>query len=281
MHPYVVADVFTERPLKGNPVAVFTAGQDVPEDLMQAIAREMNLSETVFVLPASGDGDARVRIFTPAIELPFAGHPILGTAYVLGQSSEQDVIRLETDRGVVPVELTRGEDGRIVSGRMSQPVPTWRVFEEAGELLAALGVRYSVLPVEIYDNGPRHLYVMLDNSDVVAALNPDLATLAKLPRVGVNCFAGSGTRWKTRMFGPSLGVAEDPATGSAAGPLAVHLARYGKVSFGQEIEISQGIEMNRPSTLYARVEGEGERIDKVEVAGAAVITAHGQLTLPT
>lgn len=278
MHPYVVADVFTERPLKGNPVAVFTAGQDVPAELMQAIARETNLSETVFVLPATEGGDARVRIFTPAVELPFAGHPVLGTAHVLGQSLEQDVIRLETGRGIVPVELTRA-DGRIVSGRMSQPVPTWEVFGKAGELLAALGVRYSVLPVEIYDNGARHLYVMLDNVDVVAALRPDLSILAQLPGIGVNCFAGSGARWKTRMFGPSLGVAEDPATGSAAGPLAVHLARHRKIQFGQDITITQGVEIHRPSTLYARVEGEGERIDRVEVAGSAVIVAHGRLDL--
>jgi trans-2,3-dihydro-3-hydroxyanthranilate isomerase len=278
MHPYVVADVFTERPLKGNPVAVFTAGQDVPAELMQAIARETNLSETVFVLPAEQGGDAKVRIFTPAIELPFAGHPILGTAYVLGQSSDNDVISLETGKGVVPVALTR-EGGRITSGRMTQPVPTWEVFAGAGELLSALGVRYSLLPVEVYTNGPQHLYVMLDTPDVVAALRPDLSILAQLPEIGVSCFAGSGTEWKTRMFGPSLGVPEDPATGSAAGPLAVHLARHRKIQFGQDITISQGAEIHRPSTLYARVEGEGERIDKVEVAGSAVIVAHGRLDL--
>src|SRR5690349_13965907 len=137
MHPYVVADVFTSRPLKGNPVAVFTAGQDVPADLMQAIAREMNLSETVFVLPPAGDADAAVRIFTPAVELPFAGHPILGTAYVLGQSSTADVIRLETGKGVVPVALERSAGGAIVSGRMSQPIPTWREFIGAEDLLDA------------------------------------------------------------------------------------------------------------------------------------------------
>jgi trans-2,3-dihydro-3-hydroxyanthranilate isomerase len=278
MHPYVVADVFTERPLKGNPVAVFTAGQDVPAEDMQAIARELNLSETVFVLPPEAGGDAKIRIFTPAVELPFAGHPIIGTAYVLAHSSAQDVVRLETGRGVVPVELTR-VDGQIVSARMSQPVPTWEVFADAAELLASLGVRYSVLPVEVYDNGARHLYVMLDNVDVVADLKPDLAALAKLPRISVSCFAGSDTQWKTRVFGPSVGVAEDPATGSAAGPLAVHLARHRKIQYGQEIEISQGAELGRPSTLYARVEGEGEHVSKVEVAGAAVIVANGQLLI--
>ncbi|MET0135651.1 MAG: PhzF family phenazine biosynthesis protein [Kibdelosporangium sp.] len=278
MHPYVVADVFTDRPLKGNPVAVFTAGQEVPAELMQGIARELNLSETVFVLPARDGGDARVRIFTPTVELPFAGHPILGTAYVLGQDGDQDVIRLETGAGIVSVELTR-EGGRIVAGRMALPVPTWEEFEDAAELLGALGVRYSLLPVEVYTNGPRHLYVMVDNVDVVANLRPDLSELATLPAIGVSCFAGSGKQWKTRMFGPSLGVPEDPATGSAAGLLAVHLARHGRIAFGDEIEISQGDEINRPSTLYAKVEGEGDRIDRIEVAGSAVIVAQGSLTL--
>ncbi|ONI78642.1 2,3-dihydro-3-hydroxyanthranilate isomerase [Actinosynnema sp. ALI-1.44] len=279
MHPYVVADVFTDRPLKGNPVAVFTAGQDVPAEHMQAIARETNLSETVFVLPPTDGGDAKVRIFTPAIELPFAGHPILGTAYVLGQTLPGDVLSLETGKGIVPVALTRDGTGRITSGRMTQPVPTWQEFADAGELLAALGVRYSVLPVDVYTNGPRHLYVMLDTMDAVAALRPDMSVLSQLPEIGVSCFAGSGLRWKTRMFGPSLGVNEDPATGSAAGPLAVHLARYGRIPFGEDVEISQGEEIMRPSTLIARVEGEGERIDKVEVAGSAVIVARGTLEL--
>nr|WP_042190574.1 PhzF family phenazine biosynthesis protein [Kibdelosporangium sp. MJ126-NF4]CEL19441.1 Phenazine biosynthesis protein PhzF like [Kibdelosporangium sp. MJ126-NF4]CTQ94760.1 Phenazine biosynthesis protein PhzF like [Kibdelosporangium sp. MJ126-NF4] len=279
MHPYVVADVFTDRPLMGNPVAVFTAGQDVAGEHMQAIARETNLSETVFVLPPADGGDAKVRIFTPSVELPFAGHPILGTAYVLGQSFRGDVIRLETGKGIVPVALTRDADGRITSGRMTQPIPTWQEFANASELLAALGVRYSVLPVDVYTNGPRHLYVMLDTMDAVAALRPDMSVLSQLPGIGVNCFAGSGLRWKTRMFGPSLGVNEDPATGSAAGPLAVHLARYGRIPFGEDVEISQGAEIHRPSTILARVEGEGERIDKVEVAGTAVIVARGTLEL--
>jgi trans-2,3-dihydro-3-hydroxyanthranilate isomerase len=243
---------------------------------MQQIAREMNLSETVFVLPAEDGGDARIRIFTPASELPFAGHPTLGSALVLAESRGGDLIRLETGAGMVPVEIQR-EDGRIVSGRMRQPIPTWEPYEPAGELLAALGVESSLLPVEVYRNGPRHVYVALGTEEAVASLTPDLGALARLPDVGVNCFAGSGARWKTRMFAPAYGVAEDPATGSAAGPLAVHLARHGRVAFGQRIEIHQGAEIKRPSTLYARVEGEGDRIDLVEVAGSAVVVAHGEL----
>jgi trans-2,3-dihydro-3-hydroxyanthranilate isomerase len=273
---YVIADVFTDTPLEGNALAVFTDARAIPPPRMQQIAREMNLSETVFVLPAEDAGDARIRIFTPASELPFAGHPTLGSALVLAESRGGDLIRLETGAGMVPVEIQR-EDGRIVSGRMRQPIPTWEPYQAAGELLAALGVETSLLPVEVYRNGPRHVYVALGSEEAVASLVPDLGALARLSDVGVNCFAGSGARWKTRMFAPAYGVAEDPATGSAAGPLAVHLARHGRIAFGQRIEIHQGAEIKRPSTLYARVEGEGDRIDLVEVAGSAVVVAHGEL----
>ena len=276
MHTYVITDVFTDTLLEGNPLAVISGADDLPPERMQRIAREMNLSETVFVLPAEADADAGIRIFTPSTELPFAGHPTLGTALLLGESTGGDLIRLKTGAGVVRVTLER-RDGRIVSGRMEQPIPTWAPYDRADELLAALGVGASQLPVEAYRNGPRHAYVTLDSEQAVAALEPDLGALAKLPDLGVGCVAGSGTRWKSRNFAPSLGVPEDPATGSAAGPLAVHLARHGRIAYGQEIEIRQGAEIGRPSRLFARVEGEGDRIDKVEVAGSAVVAARGEL----
>ena len=242
---------------------------------MQRIAREMNLSETVFVLPPTDGADARIRIFTPFGELPFAGHPTLGSAFVLGEQTDRDVIRLETGAGVIPVEFVR-QGGRIVSGRMQQPIPSWEAYRRVEELLAALGVESAQLPVEAYRNGPLHVYVALDTEEAVAALEPDLGALAALPGLGVICFAGSGAHWKMRAFAPAHGVSEDPATGSAAGPLAVHLARHGRIAFGQEIEISQGAEIGRPSKLHARVDGDGERIDKVEVAGSAVVVAHGE-----
>jgi trans-2,3-dihydro-3-hydroxyanthranilate isomerase len=276
MHTYVVTDVFTDTLLEGNPLAVVSDADDLPAERMQRIAREMNLSETVFVLRAAGDADAWIRIFTPSVELPFAGHPTLGTALLLGESTGGDLIRLETAAGLVRVELER-RDGRVVAGRMQQPIPTWAPYDRADELLAALGVGASQLPVEAYRNGPRHAFVVLDSEEAVAALEPDLGALAKLPDLGVGCVAGSGTRWKSRNFAPSLGVPEDPATGSAAGPLAVHLARHGRIAFGEEIEIRQGAEIGRPSRLYARVEGAADRIDKVEVAGSAVVVARGEL----
>jgi trans-2,3-dihydro-3-hydroxyanthranilate isomerase len=276
MYRYVVVDVFTDTPLEGNAAAVVTDARGIPAGRMQQIAREFNLSETVFVFPAQDGGDARVRIFTPSAELPFAGHPVLGTAFVLGEPAGLQRIRLETGAGVVPVEFAR-ENGRIVSGRMQQPVPTWEPYEQAGELLAVLGVESPGLPVEAYRNGPRHVYVEPASEQAVASLQPDMGALARLPGIGVGCFAGAGSRWKSRYFAPALGVPEDPATGSAAGALAVHLARHGRIAWGQEIEISQGAEIGRPSRLYARATGSADRIDFVEVAGAAVMVARGEL----
>jgi len=179
--PYVIADVFTDAPLEGNQVAVFTDATGLGDDVMQRMARELNLSETVFLLPARhGAADARARIFTPTAELPFAGHPVLGTAFVLAEGGDSSLVRL-------------------------------------------------------------------------AAMGP----------FGANCFAGRGTRVKTRMFAPGLGVAEDPATGSAAGPLALHLVRHGWSEFGADIEIRQGAEIGRPSVIHTRVEGSPARVTRM------------------
>src|SRR5207245_1509464 len=194
---YVICDVFTDRPLAGNQLAVFTDARLVPEHLLQPIAREMNFSETVFVYPAAAGGHAKIRIFTPFNELPFAGHPVLGRPFVLA----------------------------------------------------------------------------------APPLAPDLAALARATPAGVSCFAGSGVRWKTRMFAPGHGIAEDPATGSAAGPLACHLVRHGLIQPGEEIQITQGVEMGRPSTLFARAGGTRERIESVEVGGSAVTVARGEFRL--
>jgi len=273
--PYVVVDVFTDRALEGNQLAVFTEARGLSAEQMQRLAREMNLSESVFVLPAERGGDVRIRIFTPRNELPFAGHPVLGSSFVIGEHLQRSNVRLETGAGIVPLELRR-DGGRIVFGRMQQPIPTWQRYEREAELLAALGVKQSRLPVEAYKNGPLHVYVELEDEEAVAALRPNITALAELTDVGANCFAGSGRRWKTRMFAPAHGVNEDPATGSAAGPLAVHLARHGRIAFGEEIEIRQGAEIRRPSLLYARAFGSPEKIERVEVSGSAVIVARGE-----
>jgi trans-2,3-dihydro-3-hydroxyanthranilate isomerase len=267
---YVVADVFTDVPLAGNQLAVFTDAREIPEHVLQPLAREMAFSETVFVYPPEGDGHVRIRIFTPQLELPFAGHPVLGSAFVLAAPLQLQEIHLETGAGVVPVRLER-EEMRIVFGRMEQPYPSVEPFSEEAALLAVLGVERSELPVELYDNGVRHVFVMLGSGRHVAELAPDLPAFSRFG-AGINCFAGAGLRWKTRMFGAALGVPEDPATGSAAGPLAVHLVRHGLVPPWEQIEISQGAELGRPSTLYARADE-----SRVEVGGSAVVVARGEL----
>jgi len=278
---YVLADVFTDRPLAGNQLAVFTDARELAEATMQPLARELNLSETVYVLPAEGEGHARIRIFTPARELPFAGHPVLGTAFVLGAPLQLDEIRLETGSGVVPVHLER--DGQRLSfGRMAQPIPKVSPFDgDEDALLQAIGVERAELPVEVYDNGAVFVYVGLPSREAVAGLTPDFSALAQLPDVvGVMCFAGAGNTWKARMFAPGSGVAEDPGTGSAAGPLAVHLARHGRIGFGEEIVIEQGAEVGRPCILHARVDGSADAIERVEVGGSAVIVARGEFSVP-
>ncbi len=272
-HRYVVCDVFTDVPLAGNQLAVFTDAREIAEADMQRLAKEMNFSETTFVLPPEADGHVRMRIFTPFQELPFAGHPTLGTAFVLAGPLQLVEIRLETARGTVPVLLER-EGARIVFGWMAQPAPTVEPYGRAEELQDILGVR-SELPVQLYDNGAPHVYVALPSFDAVAGLRPDFGRLAALGVLGVNCFAGSDARWKTRMFSPAMATNEDPATGSAAGPLALHLARHGRIAFGDEIEISQGAEIGRPSTLYARAHSP----DRIEVGGSAVIVARGEFQL--
>jgi trans-2,3-dihydro-3-hydroxyanthranilate isomerase len=276
---FVVADVFTDTPLQGNQLAVFTDAREISENMLQPLAKEIGFSETVFVYPSEADGHARIRIFTPAVEVPFAGHPVLGTAFVLAAPLQLVEIRLETGRGVVPVRLER-DGARISFGWMEQPIPSIARFDgDEAALLAALGLEGSELPIEVYDNGIPHHYIALADESAVAGLAPNVAALARLGDLAVNCFAGSARRWKTRMFAPYGGVPEDPATGSAAGPLACHLARHGLISFGEEIEISQGAEIGRPSTLYARAEGSPERIERVEVGGSAVVVARGEFRL--
>jgi trans-2,3-dihydro-3-hydroxyanthranilate isomerase len=276
---YVVTDVFTDRPLTGNQLAVFTDAREIPDEQLQPLAKEMNFSETVFVYPPEQGGHVKIRIFTPAAEMPFAGHPVLGSAFVLAGPLQLMTINLETLKGIVPVELER-EGARIVFGRMSQPIPEVSQFDQDAELLAALRIGCSELPIELYDLGITFVYVALPSEEAVAALEPDYTALARIQGyVGTYCFAGSGRRWKARMFAPADGVPEDPATGSAAGPLACHLARHGRIGWGEEIEISQGAEIGRPSTLYARAHGSAETIERVEVGGSAVVVARGEFRL--
>ena len=272
---YVFADVFTDVPLTGNQLAVFTDARGIDEATMQALALEIGFSETVFVLPAEQGGTARMRIFNPRHEMPFAGHPVLGTAFVLGAPLQRGVIELETGAGTVPVTLERDESGRIVFGRMAQPVPRVEAVEEPERVLAAVGAARSLLPIELYDNGARHIVLSFEEHEL-AALRPDGEAIAALAVTGVNCVAKGSASWHSRMFWEH---GEDPATGSAAGPVACHLARHGLIGWGEEIVIAQGVEMGRPSTLHARADGGEGLIDAVEVGGSAVVVARGEFRL--
>jgi trans-2,3-dihydro-3-hydroxyanthranilate isomerase len=278
--PFRIVDVFTERPLTGNQLAVFEDAAGIPELLLQPLAQEIGYSETVFVYPGTEGADARIRIYTPTSEVPFAGHPVLGTAVVLASDLGVDRVILETGRGPVPVRLDR-TPGRATRGAMEQPIPSFALYDKADEFLSALGVDRSVLPVTVYDNGLQHVYVMLESPGDVAALKPDFSALSDLahssgmPLVGFNVFSGSDLVWKTRMFAPADDIAEDPATGSAAGPLALHLARHGRIPWEAEIRISQGVEIGRPSELFARVWGDVDQATRIEVSGYAVPVGGG------
>jgi trans-2,3-dihydro-3-hydroxyanthranilate isomerase len=281
MHPYVVLDVFTDTPLEGNPLAVFTDAEAIPEAILQRLARELNLSETVFVYPGGDTADARIRIFTPGVELPFAGHPVLGAAFFVGERDGLSAVRLETGRGTISIELVC-DAGRIVSGEMTQPIPTWEPVDEPEAVLDAVLLPTSGLPIEVYDNGPRFVLVEVADAATLSALEPDMAAVAHLGETGVSCFALTGpAAAKVRMFAPGSGVAEDPATGSAAGPLAVHLARHGRTAFGEPITITQGVEIGRPSTLIAAAYGSSDELERVTVGGCAVLVARGEYRIST
>lgn len=276
---FTIVDVFTDTPFLGNQLGVFTDARGLSAVQMQELARELRFSECAFVLPPEAGGHARVRIFTPAEELPFAGHPVLGTAFVLAAPMQLGVINLETGSGTVPVRLER--EGAIISfGRMSQPLPAFGPYDRVGGLLMSLGVKRSVLPVETYDNGPRHVFVTLSRPEEVAALSPDMVRLAAVAGDAcVSCFAQDGVKVKTRMFAPGMGVDEDPATGSAAGPIALHLARHGAIEWGTEIEITQGEEIGRPSKLVACADGGPDKADSIEVGGCARVVARGEFVV--
>jgi trans-2,3-dihydro-3-hydroxyanthranilate isomerase len=273
---YVHVDVFTDRPLEGNQLAVFTDARGLDDATMQALAVEIGFSEITFVLPPEAGGHARVRIFNPRHEMPFAGHPVLGTAFVLGAPLQLGVLSLETGAGPVDVALERDDSGRIVFGRMEQPLPEVSPVADTEALFSALGVSGSELPVLLYDNGATHIFVTLASEDAVAALAPDAAAIALFGVTGVNCIAGAGARWKTRMFWPD---GEDAATGSAAGPLAIHACKHGRAEWGEWIEISQGSEIGRPSTLQALAEAVGGEVARVAVGGSAVAVARGEFRL--
>ncbi len=269
---YVVCDVFTPRGLAGNQLAVFADAATLGDGMRGALTREMNYSESVFVTQPAGAADARLAIYTPASEIPFAGHPVLGAAAVLAAAADRTLV-LETQIGPVTVQV-HGAGAQRAEVWMAQPWPEV-VAVEADRVRSALGAGAGAL-VAGYDNGARYALLELGDRADVAAVTPDLTALARLGH-GVLVFAGAGLSWKARMFAPALGIAEDPATGSAAGPLAVHLHQDGRLPVGETIEIEQGAEVGRPSLLRARLEGTDDL--SVHVGGHVVIVARGAFSL--
>jgi trans-2,3-dihydro-3-hydroxyanthranilate isomerase len=279
---YNLVDVFTDRPLEGNPLAVFTRAHGLSTEMMQGIAREMNLSETVFFFPPIQGGHARLRIFTPRTELPFAGHPVLGSAWVLAGPMEMDLLRLETGAGVIDVQLQR-EAGALTLAFMTQPLPTFSAYGRRAELTSALRLLNSDFGeggVLQADNGPRHLLCDLGEVSRVERLDPDITALCELWEAGVLVYAqGPAGEVRARYFAPGIGINEDPATGSAVGPLGAHLASTGRLEPGETLVVRQGAEMKRPSTLLVSVQLVGDVVCEVKVGGAARVLGRGELNL--
>jgi trans-2,3-dihydro-3-hydroxyanthranilate isomerase len=277
-------DVFTERPLEGNALAVFPDARDLSTAQMQAIAREMNLSETTFVLPPeNGESDARVRIFTPKNELPFAGHPTIGTAYVLSERAGRKAhVRLHENAGIIDVR--REPDERLF---MEFPAPSIdAVFENRSDIAAALGLdAHALLPdVAIQGaggGGVRFLYVPLRSAAGVDAAQFDMAAMQRVAGEwarAVFVYAPDGqNRVYSRMFAPALGVPEDPATGSASGPLTLLLRNANLIGGADPIGAvsEQGTKMGRRSIISLRSHADG----RVEVGGRAVQVMTAELTI--
>jgi trans-2,3-dihydro-3-hydroxyanthranilate isomerase len=294
-------DVFTEQRFGGNPLAVVHDADALSSEQMQQIAGEFNLSETVFLLKAENPAhSARVRIFTPQKELPFAGHPTVGAAALLAELRTQELngerdalIVLEQSIGTVRVGV-RMRSGAAAFAEFDAPkLPAEAGALPAPELLAAgLGLSPNEIGFEnhkplCYAAGSTFAFVPISTLDAIkrARINGAHWTRAFEEQGVIGAYIytrqceHTTSAFHVRMFAPSVGVAEDPATGSAAGPLACHLCRHGLVPWGHEIEIEQGVEIGRPSTLYGRAEGGDGRIEGVEVGGRAVVVARGEFRL--
>ncbi len=295
---FVQVDVFTREIFGGNPLAVYPNAEGLDREEMQRIAREMNLSETAFVLPpSSSEADFKVRIFTPQREIPFAGHPVIGTCFVLGEEGRigpkegKRVIKLELGLGVFPVEVVF-LGGEPVLVKMEQRAPEFLGVYGEMELLARLLSlpleRLDLLkgPAEVVSTGLPFLIIPLTSQRALsqAKINPSiLETVAQeLDTSLIALFTMDGTggnRIRARVFAPFHGVPEDPATGSAAGCFGAYLVKHGLIK-GEPVatvEIEQGVELRRPSLIQVGLAlGEGI-IDRVWVAGNVVRVLEGTI----
>lgn len=299
---FIQVDVFTETPFGGNPLAVFPEAKGLTSEEMQRLAREMNLSETTFVLPPQApEADFKVRIFTPAAELPFAGHPVVGTHWVLAHLGRVALrepvtqVRFELGVGMLPADLhVRG--GQVQQVVMTQGEPTFHaVLEDVTDLAEGLGlppeaITETGLPVQVVSTGLPQMMVPIRSLAEVQSLDAGQLNTAALNRACEACGAEGcvmvftreterpDTTVHVRLFAPLLGVPEDPATGSANGALGAYLVHHRAVPVTEPttyIVSEQGAEMKRPSTLYVEVDIKGERVTAVRVGGQVVPVAEG------
>jgi trans-2,3-dihydro-3-hydroxyanthranilate isomerase len=306
---FIQVDVFTDAPFGGNPLAVFPEAEGLTTDEMQRLAREMNLSETTFVLPPQTPGaDFKVRIFTPAAELPFAGHPVVGTHWALAHLGRVDLrepvtqVRFELGVGVLPADLhvAGGQVERIV---MTQDRPTFHaVLEDVTDLAAGLGlppeaITATGLPVQVVSTGVPQMMVPVRSLAEVQALNAGRLNVPALDRacraVGTRCVMVFTFETEhpeatvhVRVFAPLLGVPEDPATGSANGALGAYLVHHRAVPVAEPTAVAgptvhilseQGAEIGRPGRLYVEVDRRGGETTAVRVGGQVVPVAEGTL----
>jgi len=296
--PYLHYDVFTNEPLAGNQLAVFPDGRGLNTARMQRIAREMNFSESTFIFPSEqACTDVRMRIFTPHVEMPMAGHPTIGSTFALAHTgaiphgARRFVFGLNV--GPTPVDL-EWRDGALAFVWMTQLPPTFGApLDARAAVAAAIGVAESDLvadlPVQEVTCGTPYLLLPLRDRAAVDRAFGDLAAFKKLPeglaRMAMFLFAvdsdSSGKSVYSRMFAPDFGVLEDPATGSASGPLGCYLVQHGLVSgqAAQDIVSHQGVAMGRPSRIHIAIGGRPNAITDVKVGGEAVLIGRGEIVV--
>jgi trans-2,3-dihydro-3-hydroxyanthranilate isomerase len=299
---YCLVDVFTNRPFGGNQLAVFPDACGLTAETMQALAKELNLSESAFVFPAQdAASDYRVRFFTPAVELPMAGHPTVGTAFVLAHEgmirldSPETTILFEEGVGVVPVTLSARE-GQLHLIQMRQPLPSFGpVFadrEAIAQMLSLdLALLDTTLPLEVVSCGVPFLFVPVQSLEAIRAIRLRLDVWERVLRdfAAPHVFVFTqevvlpGSTVHSRMFAPAMGIAEDPATGAASGPLGCYLVRHGLVPSSGEgssrMVSEQGFELGRPSLVQVRIELDGQHITDVSIGGQCYFMGKGWIML--
>ena len=298
---YLQLDVFTSAPFGGNQLAVFFDAARLTAEEMQAIAREMNFSESVFTLgPTDPQALARLRIFTPQVELPFAGHPVIGATFALAAAGRitpdtSSPTTLEVGVGPLAIELLFA-DARLSFAWMRQPAPTFQPWNgDRAALAASLGLSdddiRADLPIERGSAGVPFIYIPLASARALDRAQPGPDLGAAMNDVGSHTGAylfvappaGASEPIQARMFAQGMGIVEDAATGSAAGPLGAYLTRHGVAALEDSearMTIAQGVRMGRPSRLVVSVEQRDGVISQVRVGGEAVVVAQGEFLLP-